>query len=177
MSHAASRDSERDAPPSSMRTFFGVVGAVLVVGCNSSSCPRPPWRTRSRRVRRRRIPQRSHRHDRAWTGSRSSSPADASARRNAARTPRRRGVFLQPATAASSRFAPSRRSAILDTRGAGIERSLAAVPKAAAEKYDRECDTALVHPHTSEIWRVDADLAYAPSGARSPNERRRSGAS
>jgi hypothetical protein len=53
-----------------------------------------------------------------------------------------------------------------DTRGEAMERSLAAVPKEAAERYDRLSDTSLVYPHTTEIWAREADLGFAPaSGA------------
>ncbi len=76
-----------------------------------------------------------------------------------------RGVFLQ---VGANRFFTVRSFAKFgdfDTRGEAIERSLAAVPKAAGDRYDRLADGALVFPHTSEIWRVDADLSYAPEGA------------
>ena len=77
-----------------------------------------------------------------------------------------RGVFLQ---VGDSSFYTLRHFASFgdfDTRGAAIERSLAAVPKEAAERYDRLSDTSLVYPHTSQIWARESDLGYAPkSGA------------
>jgi hypothetical protein len=77
-----------------------------------------------------------------------------------------RGIFLQ---IGDDRFYTVRsfaRFGDFDTRGEAVERSLAAVPKAAGERYDHLADTALVFPHTSEIWRFDAELSYAPaSGA------------
>jgi hypothetical protein len=80
-----------------------------------------------------------------------------------------RGVFLQ---VGDSRFFTLRmfsKFGDFDTRGAAIERSLAAVPKAAGDRYDKLSDTALAFPHTSEIWASEADLSYAP-GAGALNE-------
>jgi hypothetical protein len=53
--------------------------------------------------------------------------------------------------------------ASFDTRIAAINAALAHVPKEAAERYDRDSDTALVFPHASEIWEVDDDLSYLPA--------------
>jgi hypothetical protein len=75
-----------------------------------------------------------------------------------------RGVFLQIGEGRFYTVRSFARFADFDTRGEAIERSLAAVPKAAGEKYDRLADTALVFPHTSEIWQVEPDLSYAPAG-------------
>lgn len=74
-----------------------------------------------------------------------------------------RGLFVQ---VGANRFYTLRsfdRFGEFDTRGDAIERSLAAVPKEAGERYDRLADDALVYPHTSEIWKVDPDLGYAPA--------------
>jgi hypothetical protein len=73
-----------------------------------------------------------------------------------------RGVFLEVPSA--HRLLTVRAFASyssLDTRGAAIEASLARVPKEARDRYD-VADTALVLPHTSEIWEVDDDLSYVP---------------
>jgi len=74
-----------------------------------------------------------------------------------------RGLFMQ---VGKNRFYTIRsfaRFGDFDTRGAVIEKSLAALPKEAGSRYDRLCDTALVFPHSSEIWSVDGDLGYAPA--------------
>jgi hypothetical protein len=74
-----------------------------------------------------------------------------------------RGVFLQ---VGANRFFTLRafaRFGDFDTRGEAIAQSLARVPKAAAARYDEGSDTALVFPHTSEVWRFDAELSYAPA--------------
>lgn len=73
-----------------------------------------------------------------------------------------RGVFLQ---VGANRFYTMRSFAQFsdfDTRGEVINRSLAAVPKGAAERYDRG-DTALIFPHASEIWELDPNLGYTPA--------------
>jgi hypothetical protein len=46
-----------------------------------------------------------------------------------------------------------------------IEESMKRVPKEAGDRYDRLCDTALVFPHTSEVWQIDDDLTYTPAVA------------
>jgi hypothetical protein len=74
-----------------------------------------------------------------------------------------RGVFLEVPSA--KRFITVRAFSSftsLDTRGAVIKASLARVPKEAGERYDHLSDTALVFPHTSEIWELDDDLSYVP---------------
>jgi hypothetical protein len=77
-----------------------------------------------------------------------------------------RGAFLQIGDATFYTLRHFTAFGDFDTRGEAIERSLAAVPKEAAERYDRLADTSLVYPHTSEIWARVADLGYAPaSGA------------
>jgi hypothetical protein len=76
-----------------------------------------------------------------------------------------RGLFVQ---VGDSRFFTLRafsRFGDFDTRGAAIERSLSAVPKAAAERYDELSDTALAFPHTSEIWTLEPELSYALEGS------------
>jgi hypothetical protein len=75
-----------------------------------------------------------------------------------------RGVFLQVGPSTFYTVRSFAKFGDFDTRGDAIERSLAAVPKAAAERYDALSDTSLVFPHTSEVWGVEADLSYAPSG-------------
>ena len=75
-----------------------------------------------------------------------------------------RGLFVQ---VGDSRFFTLRtfsRFGDFDTRGPAIERSLSAVPKAAAERYDQLSDTALAFPHTSEIWSLQPELSYALDG-------------
>jgi hypothetical protein len=75
-----------------------------------------------------------------------------------------RGLFVQ---VGDSRFFTIRtfsRFGDFDTRGAAIERSLSAVPKAAAERYDELSDTALAFPHTSEVWSLEPELSYALEG-------------
>lgn len=77
-----------------------------------------------------------------------------------------RGVFLQVGDAAFYTLRHFTSFGDFDTRGEAIERSLAAVPKEAGDRYDHLADTSLVYPHTSEIWVRVADLGYAPaSGA------------
>ncbi|MGO8996379.1 MAG: hypothetical protein ACLQVI_23950 [Polyangiaceae bacterium] len=74
-----------------------------------------------------------------------------------------RGVFLQ---VGDSTFYTVRRFSTFgsfDTRGEAIEKSLAAVPKEAGERYDHLADTSLVYPHTSEVWERVSDLSYAPA--------------
>ena len=75
-----------------------------------------------------------------------------------------RGVFLQVGDVAFYTLRHFAAFGDFDTRGEAIERSLAAVPKDAAERYDRLADTSLVYPHTSEIWAREAELGYAPAG-------------
>jgi hypothetical protein len=74
-----------------------------------------------------------------------------------------RGVFVQVGDDAMFTMRRFTRFADFDTRNAAIDRSLAKVPKAAADAYDRGADTSLVFPHTSEIWKLDPDLSYAPA--------------
>jgi hypothetical protein len=50
-----------------------------------------------------------------------------------------------------------------DTRGAAIDKSLAKVPKATADAYDKGSDTSLVFPHASEVWQLDRDISYVPA--------------
>ncbi|HTJ47333.1 MAG TPA: hypothetical protein VL463_34780 [Kofleriaceae bacterium] len=49
--------------------------------------------------------------------------------------------------------------ASFDTRGDAIDASLARVPKAASEAYDKGSDDSLVWPHASEVWELDKDLS------------------
>jgi hypothetical protein len=75
-----------------------------------------------------------------------------------------RGVFLQVGPSTFYTVRSFAKFGDFDTRGDAIERSLAAVPKAAQERYDALSDTSLVFPHTGEVWGVEADLSYAPPG-------------
>lgn len=74
-----------------------------------------------------------------------------------------RGVFVQVGDHTMYTIRAFGDFADFDRRGAAIERSLAAVPKAAADAYDLGADSSLVYPHTSEIWQVDPDLSYVPA--------------
>ena len=74
-----------------------------------------------------------------------------------------RGLFMQVGKNRLYTIRSFARFGDFDTRGAVIEKSLAALPKEAGSRYDRLCDTALVFPHSSEIWSVDGDLGYAPA--------------
>ena len=81
-----------------------------------------------------------------------------------------RGVFLQVGTNQFYTVRSFTRFAENDTRGETIERSLATIPKAASERYDRG-DDALVFPHTSEIGRRTPTSITHPTAAPSPNAR------
>lgn len=74
----------------------------------------------------------------------------------------RRGTFLQVDADRFYSVRPLARFAELDGRNDEFGRDLAPVPKSAGDAYDAASDTALVFPHTSEIWRLDGDLAYVP---------------
>ncbi|MFI5299001.1 MAG: hypothetical protein ACHREM_12970 [Polyangiales bacterium] len=76
-----------------------------------------------------------------------------------------RGWFFEVPGERVLTMQPLARFADLDGGKADRENALEKVPKAALEKYDRLCDESLAFPHTSEIWRVDADLSYAPADA------------
>jgi hypothetical protein len=76
-----------------------------------------------------------------------------------------RGVFLQVGDGAFYTVRHFSAFADFDTRGEAIDKSLAAMPKEAGERYDRLADTSLVYPHTSEVWAREPDLAYAPAWA------------
>jgi hypothetical protein len=74
-----------------------------------------------------------------------------------------RGVFLQVDGNRFLNVRPFATFASFDTRVDAINAALARVPKEAAERYDKDSDESLVFPHTSEIWKVDDDLSFAPA--------------
>jgi hypothetical protein len=75
-----------------------------------------------------------------------------------------RGLFIQAGESRFYTLRPLSDFASLDTRSAAVERALTSVPKAAGDVYDERSDAALIFPHTSEVWQLDDDLAYAPAG-------------
>jgi hypothetical protein len=79
-----------------------------------------------------------------------------------ARTSDHRGLMLQVEPNRFYTMFAFERFAELDPDGSPDP--LAAVPAQAKEQYGKLCDDALVFPHTTEVWRRDDHLAYAPAG-------------
>lgn len=74
-----------------------------------------------------------------------------------------RGLFMKVGDHRFVTLRPFSTFGSFDGREDALGAQLAKVPKEAGERYDRDSDTALVFPHTSEIWRVDAAHTYVPA--------------
>ncbi len=77
-----------------------------------------------------------------------------------------RGAYFEMEHLGFLGIRPLQTFAELDARPALVSKAMENVPSSAGDAYDLASDTALVFPHTSEIWRLDDELAYRPeSGA------------
>lgn len=73
-----------------------------------------------------------------------------------------RGAYFEMEHVGFLGVRPMHRFAELDARKSSVEAAMRTVPKAAGDAYDAASDAALIYPHTSEIWRLDDELSYAP---------------